>query len=91
VYLLLSGQTRPVTVKRFLMENTVEERLLRVRRTLQANRRSTSTGICGANLLDAEFSHCGPKGKRSAAEADVSAERVLFLEKVIGTIAVGKP
>lgn len=33
-----SGQTRPVLVKRFVMQDTVEERLAAVRRTLQVDK-----------------------------------------------------
>lgn len=44
------GQTRPVTVKRFVIENTAEERLLGVRRALAIDRPSEGTQVCGRSF-----------------------------------------
>lgn len=46
------GQTRPVTVKRFVIEDTVEERLLGVRRALAVDRPSEGTQVCGDSAFD---------------------------------------
>ena len=84
------GQTRPVTVKRFVMQDTVEERLLGVRRSLNADRPSVGTQICGASVLANE-----DKVARKAAAArrngateeldDVKRQmRVETLEKLFG-------
>lgn len=42
-------QLRPATINRFVMQETVEERLLGVRRPLGGQR--TGTQICGASVL----------------------------------------
>jgi hypothetical protein len=48
-------QTRPVTVKRFVMQGTVEERLLGVRCSLGVDRGpATGTQLCGASALAVE-------------------------------------
>lgn len=48
------GQTRPVIVKRFIMENSVEQRVLENRRSLAADRPTASTLLDGAGDLEEE-------------------------------------
>lgn len=51
------GQTRPVTVKRFVMKGTIEERILSVRRSLVSDGAAavgSGTAIDGAGLLKEE-------------------------------------
>ena len=48
------GQTRPVTVKRFIMKDSVEERVLQNRRALAADRPNTSVLLDGSGDLEEE-------------------------------------
>lgn len=66
-------------MKRFVMEGTVEERLISVRRALAIDRNSTiSTGLCGASLLDKEESR-GSKTLNAKRR-----QRVEMMEKLFG-------
>ncbi|CAB9512612.1 regulator of chromatin subfamily A member 3-like 1 [Seminavis robusta] len=81
------GQTRPVTVKRFVMKGTVEERLLSVRRALLADKPLASTGVCATISLDEDEEI---QGKKKAKEGDAAktatTKRIETLEKIIGTL-----
>lgn len=59
------GQLKPVTVKRLVIEDTVEERLLGVRRSLAVDQTPNETGtqLCGARVMDAEESAAKPRAK----------------------------
>jgi len=48
------GQTRPVTVKRFIMEGTVEQRVLENRRSLAADQPTASALLDGSGDLEEE-------------------------------------
>lgn len=50
------GQTKPVIVKRLVVEGSVEDRLLSVRRSLAVDQPDAEAGtqLCGARVLDAE-------------------------------------
>lgn len=48
------GQTRPVFVKRLIIKDSIEERILKTRRSLAADRPTTSTQLDGAGLMEAE-------------------------------------
>jgi len=75
------GQTRPVTVKRFVMQDTVEERLLGVRRSLGVDRPSAGTQICGASVLADEERTVLKSDKLDDAKRQM---RVEMLEKLFG-------
>jgi hypothetical protein len=82
------GQTRPVTVKRFVMQDTVEERLLGVRRSLGVDRPSAGTQICGASVLAGEEKVAQKADKRGGSKEvldDAKRQmRVETLEKLFG-------
>jgi len=48
------GQTRPVFVKRLIIKDSVEERILSSRRSLAADRPATSTQLDGTGLMEEE-------------------------------------
>ena len=64
------GQTRPVTVKRFVMEGTVEERVLKVRRSLGIDRCETGTQLNGVGMLAEEEQAAKRPAKRARAADD---------------------
>lgn len=85
------GQARPVTVKRFVMQDTVEERLLGVRRSLNVDRPSAGTQICGASVLADEEKQVASTAKRRATgngseDLDDAKRqmRVEMMEKLFG-------
>jgi len=82
------GQTRPVTVKRFVMQDTVEERLLGVRRSLGVDRPSAGTQICGASVLADEEKTAKKADNRSSTNDELDDAkrqlRVETLEKLFG-------
>lgn len=94
------GQTRPVTVKRFVMKGTVEERILNARRSLAADRPTAGSQLCDSML----FSGDGDDAKRPSKRARITDEggeppdggfgnerqqqRVLNLASIFGCSAV---
>lgn len=82
------GQTRPVIVKRFVMQGTVEERLLGVRRSLGVDRPQTGTQLCGASVLAAEEMAALRAPKNGGVSEDLDSarrqQRVAMLEKLFG-------
>lgn len=76
------GQTRPVTVKRFAMQDTVEERLLGVRRSLGVDRPEVGTQICGASVLADEETVAAKK--KDGLDDAKRQMRVEMLEKLFG-------
>jgi SNF2 family DNA or RNA helicase len=70
------GQLRPVTVKRFVMQGTVEERLLSVRRSLGVDRTSAGTQICGANILADEEQAAKRATQRARSSGAASTEEL---------------
>ena len=82
------GQTRPVTVKRFVMRDTVEERLLGVRRSLGVDRPATGTQVCGASILADEERTAEKADKRGGSKDGLDDAkrqmRVEMLEKLFG-------
>jgi DNA repair protein RAD5 len=79
------GQLNPVTVKRLVIEGTIEERLLGARRSLAVDRSSTGT-ICGAIALDDEETKRPAKRARTEDTLDDSTlqQRVEMFEKLLG-------
>jgi hypothetical protein len=85
------GQLNPVTVKRLVIEGTVEERLLGVRRSLAADHGSTGT-ICVAGALDDEEPKRPAKRARTSETQDDGnrlddgnrQRRVEMLEELFG-------
>jgi SNF2 family DNA or RNA helicase len=85
------GQVNPVTVKRLVIEGTVEERLLGVRRSLAADDGSTGT-ICGASALDDDETKRPAKRARTTETQDDGIRlddgnrqrRVEMLEELFG-------
>lgn len=84
-------------MKRFIIEGTVEERLLGVRRTLAVDKQTkTGTQLCGARAMDVENNASNPRskpkkgGKKADDEEDVGDEdrrrhqRFEMLEKLFG-------
>ena len=86
------GQCRPVLVKRFVIEDTVEERLLNIRRALLADRPSGSSGISETSLLDNEEATYLRKHKVNKKERDEAADkqRLDMLENLLGQGDVNK-
>ena len=80
------GQTRPVTVKRFIIEGSVEERVLNTRRSLAADRPNTSTQIDGAGLMADEDALVARPSKRArqADESELEDRRFQRLEMLEG-------
>ena len=63
-----SGQKRPVFVKRLVMADTVEERLLGARRSLSADQKiTTGTQLCGASAQDSERVTNRPRKRQRTA------------------------
>ncbi len=84
-----------MTVKRFVVANTVEERLLSVRRALWVDRAETSTNVCGTGDVADDEQHITvakkkKKGKNVDVTTNVSSKRIELLERVIGTMEVEK-
>lgn len=79
------GQLNPVTVKRLVIEGTVEERLLGVRRSLAADSGSVGT-ICGASALDDDETQRPSKRARTSDTLDDGnrQRRVEMLEELFG-------
>lgn len=79
------GQTRPVTVRRFVMKNTVEERLLGVRRSLGVDR-AAGTQICGASVLAHEEERPAKRARKSEDDLEDSKrqQRIQMLETLFG-------
>jgi hypothetical protein len=72
------GQTRPVIVKRFIIKDSVEERILSSRRALVADRPEVSTAIDGTAM---EESLARPaKRARHDDEGDMEGRRFQRLE-----------
>jgi hypothetical protein len=69
------GQLNPVTVKRLVIEGTVEERLLGVRRSLAADHGPTGT-ICGAGALDDEEPKKRPAKRARTSEIQDDGNRL---------------
>mmetsp|Transcript_37404 Transcript_37404/g.89608 ORF Transcript_37404/g.89608 Transcript_37404/m.89608 type:complete len:131 (+) Transcript_37404:2-394(+) len=58
------GQTRPVTVKRLILKDTVEQRIIESRRSIGADGPSASTQIDGTNAMDIEAQQLSEEGKQ---------------------------
>lgn len=48
------GQQRPVIVKRFIIKDSIEERIIKNRRALAADRPDISTQLDGAGIMESE-------------------------------------
>ena len=62
------GQLRPVTVKRFVMKGTVEERIIGVRRSLGVDRDAASATVADSSLMGDDDDPIGGAQRRSAAQ-----------------------
>ena len=71
------GQTRPVFVKRLIIKDSIEERILESRRSLSADRPSTSTHLDGTGLLDVNDTEKKGSKKRDRLddEGDMGEQR----------------
>ena len=68
------GQLRPVTVKRFVLAGTIEERILRVRRKLGVDAAAAAMGGGGGGGSDASGGPTIARGSGSAGTALLAAE-----------------
>lgn len=96
------GQTRPVIVKRFIIKDTIEERILGNRRSLAADKTATSTLVDGTAMMEEDGAAAHREGKKKRGrgrEEDESGigeekfQRLQHLEALFGcsaTIRVGK-
>ena len=85
------GQTRPVVVKRFIMKDTVEERILSIRRTLAADQLGASTQLDGTGMMaEEERQLCQNRKKKRSRQDDEnelesqSFDRLQKLEALFG-------
>merc|ERR1712087_1006292 len=62
------GQTRPVFVKRLIIKDSIEERILENRRSLSADRPAASTQLDGAGVLEEE--DCEQQSKKRDRHED---------------------
>ena len=88
------GQTRPVIVKRLIIKNSIEERILENRRTLATDRPTASTMIDGTLSMeedDATYSDKKKRGRgRQEEERDMGEQtfqRLQHLEALFGCSA----
>ena len=89
------GQTRPVIVKRFIMEGSVEQRVLENRRSLAADRPTASTLLDGAGDLEEEekLNSSSQRRERHIDEngmGETSFQRLKQLEALFGCEATVK-
>jgi len=82
------GQTRPVTVKRFVVEDTVEERLLGVRRALAIDRPTEGTQVDHSSTLSFDEDRPSKRARKEGQETyDDNAkrqQRIEMLEALFG-------
>mmetsp|Transcript_25407 Transcript_25407/g.27248 ORF Transcript_25407/g.27248 Transcript_25407/m.27248 type:complete len:160 (+) Transcript_25407:1194-1673(+) len=86
------GQTRPVIVKRFIIKDSVEERILSNRRSLAADHPNLSTVIDGVGIMVDELEPRQTKRPRldstnydNGSEANASfCQRFILLEALFG-------
>lgn len=65
---LLQGQLRPVTVKRLVMQGTVEQRILGARRQLGVDNQAAATAaavLADTSLMEDEAAACRPQKRRA--------------------------
>ncbi|KAL7531410.1 hypothetical protein ACHAXR_004022, partial [Thalassiosira sp. AJA248-18] len=87
------GQTRPVFVKRLIIKDSIEERILENRRSLAADRPTASTQLDGAGLLEEEDCEQPKKRGRHEDENDMGEkkfQRLRQLEALFGCSATVK-
>ena len=93
------GQTRPVMVKRLVIKDTIEERILENRRSLAADRPAASTQLDGTTDLimedDCEGVQNKSKKKRDRHEdengmGEKTFQRLRHLEAIFGCSATVK-
>jgi len=92
------GQTRPVIVKRLIMKDTIEERILENRRSLAADKTTTSTLVDGTAMLEEDGNtYKEDKKKRGRGreedESDIGEEkfrRLQHLEALFGCPLISK-
>lgn len=91
------GQTRPVFVKRLIIKDSIEERILENRRSLAADRPSASTQLDGtAGLMEEDdFSQSKKRGRHEDESSMVEQkfQRLRQLEALFGcsgTVKVAK-
>ncbi len=77
------GQTRPVYVKRLIIKDTIETRILESRRSLAADRPRTSTHLDGTGLLDVNDADKGCTQRfRLEDECDMGEQRFQRLHQL---------
>ncbi len=77
------GQTRPVFVKRFIIKDSIEKRILETRRSLAADCPRTSTHLDGTSLLDVNDSDKGRTQRvRLEDEGDMGEQRFQRLHQL---------
>jgi len=92
------GQTRKVTVKRFIIKDTIEERILENRRALAADRPTASTLIDGtASMEEDEAAYANDRKKRGQGRQEDASDmgkqkfqRLQHLEALFGCSATVK-
>ena len=91
------GQTRPVIVKRLIIKDSIEERIIENRRSLAADRPAASTQLDGTGLLEEEESTFDKKQSKKRArhedEQDMGEktfQRLRQLEALFGCSATVK-
>ena len=86
------GQTRPVIVKRFIIKDSIEERIIANRRALAADRPTVSTQLDGTGLMEEEESRYNRPKKRGRHEdedemGEQTFQRLQQLEDLFGCSA----
>jgi len=89
------GQTRPVFVKRLIIKDSIEERILSTRRSLAADRPTTSTQLDGAGLMEEDDVSAKKQNKRARHEdendmGEKKFQRLRQLEALYGCSATVK-
>mmetsp|Transcript_32798 Transcript_32798/g.68983 ORF Transcript_32798/g.68983 Transcript_32798/m.68983 type:complete len:122 (-) Transcript_32798:88-453(-) len=89
------GQTRPVFVKRLIIKDSIEERILETRRSLAADRPTASTQLDGTCLMEEEDNFGKQPKKRDRHEdenymGEKKFQRLRQLEALFGCCATVK-